>query len=483
MAIAVAGVIFLFGLILSIKSPRKALLSVVFFSAWAGLDVDVGLRLTAYRLLLAGLLCALLVKVSQSPRARQAVKSLGVLWLVPAYAALWTVLAMFITPEADVAGGWLRSPDVRSVGQILMFSLTLSPLAIVPWLIRDPRQIADFFKVYLFSACSLAGIGWIQILVWNLTGVDPIPVGVTDVWLGGAASMRSGQFQFANETVYRMSSFGGEPKGLGVSLAVGLLIIQAGVIRTRQSLAWIWSYLLISMIATFSTMAILVWVGASLVQIIVERHSHRYLFSTDAVLKKRWALLVGVIFIAIPGAYFLFPQSGIVNLLEMRTVGRVFGEDTLGRAAPGYLEDFNIAILGFLREMPVHALTGVGLGNAHLYADPYLPPFALDYADGTVFVAKSYLLRWVSEIGLVTLLLFLSRWWVMLRVGARRLRIADHDSRLADSIKVFLISVLAFWLVSGYITPQFFLFSGLIVAMGLLNSGKARNKDIASVGS
>lgn len=71
------------------------------------------------------------------------------------------------------------------------------------------------------------------------------------------------------------------------------------------------------------------------------------------------------------------------------------------------VEDFDRAVLGFLQEEPGYLLTGVGLGNAHLYANEYLPTFAIPYAADTAFVAKSGYLRLISEVGLVGLALFL----------------------------------------------------------------------------
>lgn len=454
-----------FGSFLAVRAPFRGLVAAVFFAPWAGFDVDVGLRVTAYLIFLAPLLGVFLVSATQGRRAREALGALGFFWLVIVYAVLWSLLQIPFLPEAAVAGGALRSPELRALVQIVMFFIMIAPLFLVPWLARNLDQVRYLVGTYLVSVAILASFGWIQLVIWAATGSDPMPVGFVDNLLGGAAGQRSGQFMFDGDLVYRMSSFGGEPKGLGVGLAVGLLLIQAGI-RPRWRLASaLWPFLFVSMLATFSTMAILAWFGASLVQLAFRERGNRRHRESAFVLNRRYLYLGIMLLVLVPGTFIAFPESRVVQLIEHRTIDRVVGGSNVPGAGSGVIEDFNQAVIGFLQASPAYALTGVGLGNAHLYADPFLPDDVVRYAGGTTFVAKSALLRWISEIGVISLAIFLI-WWVRVVRRTTRLTAYRPDTVvLGGIIQKASWSLLAFWLVSGYVTSQFFLLTGIVLAV------------------
>jgi hypothetical protein len=455
-----------FAAFLAIRAPFRALVAAVFFAPWAGFDVDVGLRVTAYLIFLAPLVGVFLVSATQGRRAREALASLGLFWLVVVYAVLWSLLQIPFLPEAVVAGGALRSPELRAVVQIVMFFIMIAPLFLVPWLVLNLDQVRYLVGTYLVSVVVLASLGWVQLVMWAATGSDPMPVGFVDNLLGGAAGQRSGQFVFGGDLVYRMSSFGGEPKGLGVGLAVGLLLLQAGV-RPRWRFAnALWPFLFVSMLATFSTMAILAWFGASLVQLAFRGRGNQAGRESVFSLNRRFLYLGLTLSVLVPGTFIAFPESRFVQLIEHRTIDRVIGESNIPGYSPGFLEDFNEAVIGFLRASPAYSLTGVGLGNAHLYADPFLPDYAVRYAGGTTFVAKSFLLRWISEIGVISLAVFLI-WWARMVGRTTRMTAYRPDTiALGGIVQRAGWSLLAFWLVSGYVTSQFFLLTGIVLAVG-----------------
>ena len=347
---------------LAIRAPFRALVAAVFFAPWAGFDIDVGLRVTAYLVFLAPLVGVFLISAIQGRRARRALASLGFLWLVIVYAVLWSLLQIPFLPDAAISGGALRSPQLRAVVQIIMFFIMISPLFLMPWLVRNFDQVRYLTGTYLVSVVILASLGWVQLVIWIATGSDPMPVGFVDNLLGGAAGQRSGQFMFGGDVVYRMSSFGGEPKGLGVGLAVGLLLIQAGIKPRWRFASALWPFLFVSMLATFSTMAILAWFGASLVQLAFGERGNRVRGERIFAFNRRYLYLGIMLLVLVPGTFIAFPESRIVQLIELRTIDRVFGESTIPGAGSRVIEDFNEAVIGFLRASPAYALTGVGLG-------------------------------------------------------------------------------------------------------------------------
>ena len=146
----------------------------------------------------------------------------------------------------------------------------------------------------------------------------------------------------------------------------------------------------------------------------------------------------------------------------------VLEERTLGRT---YIEDFDGAILRFLADQPRHLWIGVGLGNAHLYANDYLSVHAR-YAFDTAFVAKGGYLRLLSELGVIGLLLFLG--WIIVQIRrlwkqialSKRLSIEEDTIRVASSLAQFGVVMIFLYLARGeYVSPQTFLTLGLVVVM------------------
>jgi hypothetical protein len=173
---------------------------------------------------------------------------------------------------------------------------------------------------------------------------------------------------------------------------------------------------------------------------------------------------------------------GVVDYLQ------VLEERTLGRT---YIEDFDGAIMRFLEDQPSHIWLGVGLGNAHLYANDYLSIYAR-YAFDTAFAAKSGYLRLVSEVGIVGLLLFLG--WIIGQVHrlTRQIELCKHHdvdevtTKVATSLAQFGIVMTFLYLARGeYVATQTFLTLGLVVAttsiLGRVTTTKKANDDMSVV--
>lgn len=444
---------------LALRRPKSALLTAVFFIPWAGLDVDIGLRVTAYLIFITPLFFGVALRALSARGPGNVFLPLGVLNFLVLYAIVWSLAQVPFLPEASISGGSMREPMARSVVQVVMFLITLSPLLVVPALIRNATDLRRLGQIYLASTVVLAMIGWLQLGVWTATGSDPLPVGFFDNLLGGSATNRSGVFSYEGGLVYRMSSFGGEPKGMGASLAVALLLLQSGIPIKSSLRRSLWYFLFASMVATFSTMGLLAWFGASLVQ---------FFTTADLRLKLRTPKfrisrsgLLSILIASTASAMIAFSPAGnrVIEMVEMRTVDRVTEVDR------GYLEDFNVAITDFLLDQPLFLVTGVGLGNVHLYANDYLPIETQWYAAGKPFVAKSLALKLASELGLAVVLVF--SYWVIFslqKAASFRRRVKGLED-VTGSIAKFGLPLFAFVLVSVYVTPHFFMMLGCAFAL------------------
>lgn len=449
---------------LAIKRPKTALYVVIFLAPWEGLDIDVGLRLTAYQIILAPLVVAALLRLAHYEQAKRTL-------LVPTAMALFVLFAVVSSllripflpvPLAEVTGGALRAPEARAVTQIAMFVFTISPVLIAPLILRRPEQLMVAARTYLLSLVVLAVLGWVQLLVWYGTGNNPIPIGFTNALLGGTAEERGGYYGFVDTLFYRMNSFGGEPKNLGGAFVIGMLIIQALLASAKRPLAGklinLWGFLAVSTIATLSTTAFFLWLIGTVTLLAAPYLFHVRHEKTRALGFRRLGVLLFFIVLLITGAEIAGIPLG--EMLVSRTVTRVLESQF------GVFEDFDDAIKDYLIDHPASVLAGVGLGNIHLYADSYLAPEIADFAGGGVFVAKAQYLRLISELGIFGLGLFLLWYWKLL---------ASTSTRLRTVSMVHLVPLITFgsanlmiFLAAGAGAAQFYITAGVISAVHVM---------------
>lgn len=441
---------------LAFTRPRAALYVVIFLAPWQGLDVDLGLRVTAFQIFLAPLVVVKLFNFY----LEGAIPPGGTTFaLFMAFAILWSLSQVLVLPEAQVIGGVLRSTEVRALIQIVMFLFTISPLFLVPLIFRRQEELMSAGKVYLWSLCILATLGCIQLLIWYGTGTNPMPIGLVNGLLGGSQDARDGAYQFMDLSIYRMNSFGGEPKNLGGSLVIGMLIIQV-VLMTMNTpfvskFIYLWLFLAASTITTSSTTAFFLWIVGTATHLVMQSFLNvKYHKSKINGFQIIGVLLIPLGFLGIGAEVIGIPVGEI--LLD-RTVNRVT-ESQLG-----VFEDFDDAIKNYLFDHPASAILGVGLGNIHLYADSYLATEVAVYAGGGVFVAKAQYLKFISEIGIIGFGLFLIWYWQLIYFTNRRLKTAIGPVNLIVLIPFGAANLLVY-LAAGAGAPEFYLTAGIISA-------------------
>lgn len=399
--------------LLAVVDLRRALLFSVFLLPFTGLDVDVGLRITLYQV---AMLAVVLVCILRLTRPGFAPPPLAAGWLFGIFllwAVIWSLLQLGYIPQPKVGDSVLRSPSARAVIQIMLFIFAISPVIITPMALDRIDDIGRMARSYMAGVITLVIIGWMQLAVWYATGSNPIPIEAFNGWLGGAnAGDVSGTFGFEALNIYRMNSFAGEPRELGSAISLALLLLQSYALVAKRPGGWplllLWLLLFVTLLTTFSTSGLLLWGAASLTlvpacwlfRIPIERSAGQIIGAVATILVPA-LLIIAVI-----------QQSGfdIIGLLAERTTERL-GSD-------GAIEDFDLAILDFFAANPSMLPAGTGLGNAHLYATPYLDPLYALYAEGNVFVAKTLYLRLISEIGLIGFALFLL-WYFWLALQTR----------------------------------------------------------------
>lgn len=413
-------VVFAAGLALR-KGPSSLLFLYVALVPWFGLQTNIGLTLTSDRIVAFLLLGAVAMR-----RGTHGFRGFGVFFLFLILNTVAQSVSLPITADDYSAfqGRW------RWLFQVLMWSLFVGAGAALA--ANGKRNALLAYRYLCYSAGILAALGIVQFALFYITGIDIFPLGL----FGDAGEYRSGAFgsdSFMGGYVFRASSLGGEPKHLSYSMVVGLTILACDQVldghlgispRRRLTLAGV---MLLALVLSFSTQGF-VLLSASFVALVL------YAGVVRGVTKAQRNLLAAIL--AVAAAVLAVPE--LAEVLVARSFGRVV--ELQG------LEDWNVAVLDWLSETPAALPLGVGLGNVHLYAAPWVPQESLYYMRGSIFVAKSGGLRLLSEAGLVGLALFLAA----AVVPVRRLLVSARDPKSPAGAHAAMAGLIVFdYLLSG----------------------------------
>lgn len=465
MALIVLPGLFLAMLVLAITNARAALLVGLFLASWTGVDVDIGLRVTAYQLVMAPLVIVMALRLAHPglPARPVAVGGLFIAFLL--YAVGNSAFQIAGLPDLTINNSVLRGPQARAIIQIVLFIFALAPIVLVPVLFKSADDVLRLGRIWLWSMVALALIGWAQIAVWYGTGNNPLPIGRINQLLGGSTDYsRQGMFSFEGFGIYRMNSLANEPRNLGQVMAVAMVMLQAIALTVRQvnapRLIGLWLFFMVTAVATYSTSGVAVWLIGTVVLV-------PGLWLAGVPLQRSPASLLGALgAIAVPivAGLVLAASIGvpIFDLIAERTFERL--EES------GGVEDFDLAISAWLAANPARLWFGGGLGNAHLFATPYLDAEFAAYAEGQVFSAKTMALRLTSELGLIGLALFMA--FSLSRIAAARgPRTLAPPVPAAAPLALAMLAMLA--ATSQIYTEITFMLGALALLAGLQSAGQS----------
>jgi len=447
---------------LALKSPRTCLLVALFLGAWSGLDVDLGLRLTAYQLFMAPLCLVMALRLAypgQAPRALQLGWPFFVMLL---YAVIASAFQIAQVPQVEIANSWLRAPAVRATIQIMLYLFSVAPVVLVPWLFNKPGDALKLLRVWLASTLVLALIGFVQLIIWYGTGTNPLPLGGVSRFLGGSTILREGIVTVSDMFVFRMNSFANEPRNLGTAFGLAMIILQGLALGLPKVPALryfsLWLVLLVALLLTYSTSGIAVWLIGTLALLPAMWLSRVPIRrATSSIVAAASAITVPLIIAVLVASNAGIP---VLEIITERTVERFTPEAAL--------EDFDLAIVKWLAADPDKLWLGGGIGNAHLYATPYLLPQDALYAEGQIFSAKLLAVRTISEQGLIGLLLLVI--FLLSRLPAAAW--VRNNSQLAPVLPLSL-ALFAMTMASAQLSTELWFMAGTLVMLAGLNP-KAR---------
>ena len=398
-----------------------------------GLFIDVGVSLTAAKIVLIGFMPSMVM--GRTPISLIG-PDRGLVLLFLAYGLLVTAilgLTLPYVPTADFEGRvrW------RWVIQAGSFGLSVLPYFLCLGLVRSERGVERILDMLVVGAALLAAIGLLQWILVTQFGIDAF--GIAREGLTGRefyqASIYIEDYAFS-----RINSFAREPKDLGTALALMLPIViwrTTGVARTL--LLALMSSALVLTYSTTAFILLLLCLACFAPLLYSWRHTRKSLVRGLIV-----ALLV------------ILPSSLLIQGEQKALIEDVFDARVLQRL--GVLEEYDELALDFLNAEPRWLVTGVGAGLTPFFANKYLPtdPVLLSYMDNLTWDPKAGLLRWVAAFGLLGVALALGS-VVRVALELKRVAVISMHDRMATFLVTYLLYVTFAQLLRG--VDEFFWFA------------------------
>ena len=428
---------------LILKRPKGQDLNIViFFIPWVALGVEIGLSIRVAEMLM------ILIIVKYFALGYFRLNTFpGLIYLV-LYLALGLVAAVATIefgPDVPVlaGGGVMRNGYGRVVTTLFKTLIFLSFLACMMSVWKNVN-VFKTIKSYTLSCVILASIGLVQLAVFLGTGIDLIPIGL----LHDPESTRRGTVLIQDSQFLRISSFGGEPKGLGQSLAIALCFLLCFHRQFGFKKIKFFVFAAILGVATLFTNSTSAFVTLLTVLALI------YLFSI-----KYHSFLpfnIRIIFIGIATALvavFYFTAS-LTDTLAPKTFRYVssFWDSILFKVTDRVkLDDTDAIIMESFVSDYFGLFFGRGFGLVHHYAYHLIPPHQLYYLSNAIIVPKSGIANYIGNLGIlgvIIICIFLSR-----LVPSRAVIgpfISSHQAKLVVTVQALCFGLFAAHLLRLY---------------------------------
>lgn len=456
-------------------TPDRTLFVTVFLLPWESLLLDVGLNVYPYRIFLAAFVFYIILQLGRGGRLARPSH-----WLV--MYSLWGIgvsLVYMMGYLSGVTGLSFRGSGTRILFQVVRYIMTISPVILIPSLLRSLDDVWHLARWYLVAIVVLCVLGWFQLLVWSFTGTDLFPKGFLSGFLG-LSDYSGSAYVFLKTRILRMSSLGGDPKRMGQSICIAMFLLQAAYlydILSWRRFAWIWSFLAASMLITFSTSAFFLWAIGSTVTGIAAwfNRRSRHLSSNRSTRLLAIVLTLGFFLVGSRWTYETVTteeSASFASTLDAR-LDRTEDDEWIP------IEDYDEPIWKLVLNEPFISTFGTGLGNAHVHARKYMEDVWWD-KDEQIIVAKTGALRIWSEVGIIGLFLFLawcSHRFLQLYFSRNYPRDVPDAEKMFNCALVFWATIVASYLARGYVREQFFFTAGVITFLVTANF-TTRKKDV-----
>lgn len=441
-AVSIALISLLSGIFLALTKPKWLLYAMIFFVGWHSIFIDVGVTVTAYRLIIIifWLSFPAYLSLRKHDSTLKFPPSIKCLFVFISYTIAVTLITRFFIPEVYIAG--FARGEGRWIFQIAMLLITISPVFLQLMFFQKIEDVKTAAKVFLTSTAVLCVLGWVQSLLFYLYGIVLFPVFREGLLGEKTQSMGVNMF---GATLFRMHSLGGEPKDFSMTVAVAivlLLIARMGGYGKFKFSNFLTIFFLMSLFMSLSTSGLVILaIGLITLSFYTSRQGVKLALKPIATITVMTALFFSVIV-----------SMGILPLDMMKDLlwARIFARTPI--------ELFDAATLSFLSANPQYGLFGMGMGNMHLYVRDYLMQYGLYNTEAAwvvpvvhdiIFVPNSGYLRIISEVGIIGLILFLGAYLSPIRRNFKYSRYLSDNSfkSLARGLNCFAIFVVVAYLM------------------------------------
>lgn len=384
------------------SKPGPDLLPAVFLLPWYAFEIDIGVGLTQTQLLLITVLVKRLLYGELDLLRLKGVNFFSLLLFLGLLGAAGTWLGDIQAIAFE--GGVFRNGFLRYLTIASLVVVTFLPIFLVQQQMNTRSLQLKFVSIFIHSLILLSLLACLQSLFYMLSGVDLFPIGLfhatEDEWKSAIS------FYEGSSGIFRPSSFGGEPKGLAMSLVCGLVLIWAfrgnNLFKNKTQERFTVSLFLLVIILTQSTSGF--FSLAVILGLLLVYQLRPYWFTASTVSKIYFAFGFGLLLIYF--AYVLY-----VPLVPWRESGFI-AEDLWGYVisrtfARVGVEDMDYILVDSIKESAWSLFFGRGFGLAHLFTDPYIPYGFRHYLEGVIISPKSGVTFWLVNCGFLGLALVL----------------------------------------------------------------------------
>jgi len=270
------------------------------------------------------------------------------------YVVLLTIAFFFLIPETykyTVTGGFLKN-EGRWIYQILFFLINVNFVLWPVYVIKDESELHKTFQVIIYSIIVLSILGILQEASIKMGNFDPFPIHRLPDYEVGVFDYEGGMITADGmDVIHRMNSLGGEPKHFAVTLILGIVIILLYGLNRKTIVKYnfvVFLMFLICLFATYSTTGY-IWFGVMLAVILMLYRAKVF---------KR--LIIIILILSCFLIAYLMIKGNLLPYVD-KTLAKIGFQDT------------DKAVFDYLKDNPIFALTGVGLGNIHFFAASHLP--------------------------------------------------------------------------------------------------------------
>ncbi|WP_192361930.1 hypothetical protein [Mesorhizobium mediterraneum] len=371
-----------------------------FLLPWFALTPDIGFSLPLSKIVFAVLIIKYLVHGRFDP-VKSSIFLIYILLLASglgaASFALWET-----SSGVEFVGGAFRNGWLRVFVTAVSLTLGFAPIFL---LLAKKVDIPFHFLIrcICISLLTLCLIGIFQFAVFVITGIDILPLGL---FTGAEAEdLRTGLVSMGGSLYMRPGSLSGEPKSLGITACVLLLmlitmgrqIFPSKFARYLASGAGLLTVLLTQSTSAFVSLCLglAVYLGLRRVGRPLRTGEVFSLYTVGAVLILTVFLtrVSDTDTIGLSTQYIEEPDS-IISLLQSRTVNRL------------EVEDFDVIILKSMLNDPTMIVIGKGLGLAHLFTNDYIPDVWRYYMQDRIIFPKTGLTFYLASGGIFSVFLF-----------------------------------------------------------------------------